>query len=407
MKNRLFLSLFALALSAAVATAQTPGTQSSPTSGEPGSVATQNQSNQSTPMSEQPPVGQQTGKAMPSDQTGQTATAATDDESLHRLVHEQLASNPDLQNVRITVSNGVVTLDGTVAKKADKKEAKNLAKNVPGVKKVKDNLTVSATAASAATTGTANESGVASSASENPSTAATTEQQSEKPGVASSTESTTSTTTGTAGGPPEAQKPGVAGEAQSETQSSTTQSSTSSTQPPATATNPATTNPDVNSVPQNQSATGSTGTAAANATAPGTNGAMQPSTTGQAESQSSTTTTNPSNNAQSSIGSSTQDKSAQAGAASETDLQSKIQKALTSEPTLSSANVMVNVTSDKIELSGAVPTGKDRETAKRIAESYAGNRKVVDHMTVSGQGNTATPPNSANPNSTTTPPPHI
>jgi len=139
---------------------------------------------------------------------------------------------------------------------------------------------------------------------------------------------------------------------------------------------------------------------------------MQPSTTtGQQQSQSaqSSTTTNPGNNAQSGVASSTEQPSGEAGAASETDLQSKIQKAITSEPTLASANVMVNVTADKIELSGTVPSGKDKQTAKRIAESYAGNRKVVDHMTVSGMGNTAAPPNSSNPNSSTTPPstPHI
>ena len=62
--------------------------------------------------------------------------------------------------------------------------------------------------------------------------------------------------------------------------------------------------------------------------------------------------------------------------------------------------------------SGTVATGKEKQTAKRIAQSYAGNRKVKDHLTVSGQGSsdnknpdssTSTPPSS---NSPTTPDPN-
>jgi osmotically-inducible protein OsmY len=48
--------------------------------------------------------------------------------------------------------------------------------------------------------------------------------------------------------------------------------------------------------------------------------------------------------------------------------------------------VNVTITSDKIVLSGSVPTGKDRQTAKRIAESYAGSRQVEDNLTVTGMG---------------------
>jgi len=69
------------------------------------------------------------------------------------------------------------------------------------------------------------------------------------------------------------------------------------------------------------------------------------------------------------------------------DLQSQIQNALRNEPTLSSDNINVNVTDDTINLSGTVATGKEKQTAKRIAQSYAGNRKVKEHLTVSGKGN--------------------
>jgi hypothetical protein len=74
-------------------------------------------------------------------------------------------------------------------------------------------------------------------------------------------------------------------------------------------------------------------------------------------------------------------------AASSSDLQGQIQNALKNEPTLSSDTVNVNVTDSSIDLNGTVATGKEKQTAKRIAQSYAGNRKVTDHLTVSGRGN--------------------
>jgi len=84
-----------------------------------------------------------------------------------------------------------------------------------------------------------------------------------------------------------------------------------------------------------------------------------------------------------------------------------IQTAFRNEPTLTSSNVSVNVTDDSIELSGTAPSAKDRDEAKRIAQSFAGNRKVVDNIKVSGSGAadssspTSTSPNSTTPNSTT------
>lgn len=69
------------------------------------------------------------------------------------------------------------------------------------------------------------------------------------------------------------------------------------------------------------------------------------------------------------------------------DLQGQIQNALKNEPTLSNDNINVNVTDNTIDLTGSVATGKEKQTAKRIAQSYAGNRKVKEHLTVSGKGN--------------------
>jgi BON domain len=59
---------------------------------------------------------------------------------------------------------------------------------------------------------------------------------------------------------------------------------------------------------------------------------------------------------------------------------------LRNEPTLSSSSVAVNVTDDSIELNGSAPSAKDRDEAKRIAQSFAGNRRVVDNIKVAGSG---------------------
>jgi len=60
------------------------------------------------------------------------------------------------------------------------------------------------------------------------------------------------------------------------------------------------------------------------------------------------------------------------------------------------SGVTINVTDDTIELTGTVPTGKEKQTAKRIASSFAGNRRVVDRLTVTGLGEANRSPNSPN-----------
>jgi hypothetical protein len=59
---------------------------------------------------------------------------------------------------------------------------------------------------------------------------------------------------------------------------------------------------------------------------------------------------------------------------------------LKKEPTLANSNVNVVVTDTTVELSGSVSTGKEKQTAKRIVQSFAGNRRVVDRITVTGRG---------------------
>jgi len=75
-------------------------------------------------------------------------------------------------------------------------------------------------------------------------------------------------------------------------------------------------------------------------------------------------------------------------ATSGSDLQAQIQNALRNEPTLANDNVNVIVSDSEIDLSGAVATGKEKLTAKRIVQSYAGNRKVKEHLTLASQDNT-------------------
>ncbi|HEX5435328.1 MAG TPA: BON domain-containing protein [Candidatus Angelobacter sp.] len=74
-----------------------------------------------------------------------------------------------------------------------------------------------------------------------------------------------------------------------------------------------------------------------------------------------------------------------AAAVSDSDLQSQIQQALNKEPTLTDDTVNVVVSGRSIDLSGRVATARQKLTATRIVESYATNRKVMDHLTI---GNT-------------------
>jgi hypothetical protein len=67
-------------------------------------------------------------------------------------------------------------------------------------------------------------------------------------------------------------------------------------------------------------------------------------------------------------------------------LQTQVQTALRHEPTLANDKINAVVSADTIDLSGSVTTGKERQTALRIAQSFAGNRRIVDHLTVAGQG---------------------
>lgn len=79
-------------------------------------------------------------------------------------------------------------------------------------------------------------------------------------------------------------------------------------------------------------------------------------------------------------------------AVSDTELQSQIQNALNKEPTLTGDRTHVTVTPEAIELAGNVGTSKEKITATRIVQSYAGSKKVMNHLTIGGKGSPSTQP---------------
>ena len=81
----------------------------------------------------------------------------------------------------------------------------------------------------------------------------------------------------------------------------------------------------------------------------------------------------------------TPDSTGGVSAMTDSDLQSQIQGALSKEPTLTSDNPHVSVSGDTIELAGAVNTNKEKITASRIVQSYAGSKKLVNNLTISGK----------------------
>jgi hypothetical protein len=69
-------------------------------------------------------------------------------------------------------------------------------------------------------------------------------------------------------------------------------------------------------------------------------------------------------------------------------LQAKIANALARDPNLSSSPIQVRVDDSAITLEGHAAGGQEHLEAQRLAQSYAWNRKVIDHVEV-GPGLTA------------------
>jgi osmotically-inducible protein OsmY len=80
-------------------------------------------------------------------------------------------------------------------------------------------------------------------------------------------------------------------------------------------------------------------------------------------------------------------------AQSANDLKSQIENSLQREQL---TGVIVNVGDTVVELTGTVQNGRQKETARRIAQSYAANRRVVDHIKLMGHGQGEINPSSEN-----------
>ena len=80
------------------------------------------------------------------------------------------------------------------------------------------------------------------------------------------------------------------------------------------------------------------------------------------------------------------------------DVQSQVQTAIQQDPKLANANINVAVNGKDLELTGTVPSGKEKKEAAKIAKTNAGNLKVKNHIKVakasSGQ---STPQSGSNP----------
>jgi osmotically-inducible protein OsmY len=415
MKRSLLTGVFVLLLSAVFAFAQTPSQDKG--QNPPQNPSPTNANNPAQPQNQNPDMQAAPGaqSVAPQDK-GATSAAATDDDTLKRQVKEQLSSNPDLANVQVEVAKGKVTLTGSVPKKEDRSQAKDLARAVPGVKSVSEHLSIAAasssTASSAAgTTAGANLPQPAEETSHaGAGNAASLPQASEQPKGESanlpsaSNPSSASNSTGTA-----AAGAGAA---------TTSQANANPSSQPATAA------PETSPKPQAPAATvgkpsipAGTGEAtqssaqastanqpsAQTETRAGAGSNLPQSSNSQTSAQSSTSTSTQAGASSNLPQSSTTETGARAGMNNDSaQLQSQIQQALQNESTLSNASINVNVTEDTIEISGSVPTGKDRQTAKRIAQSFAGNRRVVDHLTVSGK-DSKTPTSNPNQNPNTNP----
>lgn len=299
MNYRGYVLVLTLALTGSVATAQMqPGMGGQ----QPGSMG--QPPGQHIPGMGEPGMGgsgKMPGDDQQQERTKQASAPKVDDDTLMRQVHEQLAGSNEFNDVKISVKDGVVTLDGSVPQKQDRKQAKQMAESVPGVQKVKEKLSVRPGGTNA---GTGASGGTVGGASGTGSTSPETSNNN-----AGSISGNTSAASGT--------KAGTA---------SMSQAGASSSSAPST--NPGTT--------------------------PGSNAG------GTASSGESAGTTLPDN----------------------ASLQGQLQTAFKNDPNLRNDNVATNVTDATIELTGTVASGKERQTAKAIAESYAGNRKVVDHITV-------------------------
>lgn len=78
------------------------------------------------------------------------------------------------------------------------------------------------------------------------------------------------------------------------------------------------------------------------------------------------------------------DQQAPPRAMSTAEVQQQIQQHLDSEPLLHSADIRARAEEDSVSLTGTVDNESQHELALRIAQSYAGERKIIDKIKVRG-----------------------
>lgn len=279
---------------------------------------------------------------------GQNKPSNSDDD-LKQAVNQKFGTDSALRHIQVEVQKANVTLSGTVPTKADKKRAVNLAKLVPGVRKVHDNLNIDANASSSGD----NEPTNARTIPPKPRTTAST------PSHAASPRRVAKSTNGSAS-----------------KQSEDHKASNSVASP-----DPSNTGTPSDHIASSPAAGGGISGAVANASSATSGG----SSSGSSGAISRTT------------GASNDDFSAvpvplMRPLANTATLKGQIENALRNDSQVGSSNLSVNVTDTSIELAGNVPSGKERTAAYRIAQSFALNRRVQDHMTITGRNNAATMP---------------
>ena len=72
-------------------------------------------------------------------------------------------------------------------------------------------------------------------------------------------------------------------------------------------------------------------------------------------------------------------------APSAAEVEQQIQDKLKSEPALINTEIGVKTNAKSVTLTGSVNSKKQHDLALRIAQSYAGDRKVVDKIKIQGQ----------------------
>lgn len=96
------------------------------------------------------------------------STSMSNDGDLTQQLQSKFGQDPAFANAQVSVTNGTALITGTVAAKADKKRAKDLAKSIAGVKHVKEQLSVNPSAGKSTNSAASNNPANASVAPQTP-----------------------------------------------------------------------------------------------------------------------------------------------------------------------------------------------------------------------------------------------